>query len=102
MAAFLTAALVERGHGLVGAPRLDLHEKGPPVVALGAGGLGRVDVLPGRRSAEHVVHLLEFGERLVADLVLHVLDVGARRTREPQAVGTFLHTEDVGASRAEH
>ena len=57
MVALHVAALVEGGHGLVGRPRLDLHEEGLLVRALGARRLSRVHVLPGRRAAKNVVHL---------------------------------------------
>ena len=38
---------------------LYLHKVCPGVLALGALFLGRVDVLPGRGSAQHVVNLLQ-------------------------------------------
>ena len=102
MSALWFAALVEGGHGLVGGSGLNLHEEGLGVIALGTGGLGGVHVLPGRRTAQHVVDLLEFGISLVADLVLYVLHVGTGRTREAEAIGTLFNTENVGATRTEH
>ena len=57
MVALHVAALVEGGHGLVGRPRLDLHEEGLLVRALGARRLSRVHVLPRGRAAQHVVDL---------------------------------------------
>ena len=49
-----------------------------------------------------LTHLFEFWIGLASNLVLDVVNVGAGRAREPEAVGAFLHTEDVGARRTEH
>ena len=63
MSALGLAALVERRHGLVGRPGLDLHEEGLRVRTLGARGLSRVDVFPRGGAPENVVDLSKGKDR---------------------------------------
>jgi len=59
MVALVVAALVERGHGLIRRPRLDLHKVRPLVAARWTLRVRRVHVLPSRLAAQNVVHLLQ-------------------------------------------
>ena len=99
--ALLKAALVESSHGLIGGPCLDLHEERLVVSALGTGGFGEIDVLPGGRPSQNVVHFFQLGKSLVWDFLFDVLHVGAGWTRKPEAVGTLLHAQNVGAAGTE-
>ncbi|CAN7982661.1 unnamed protein product, partial [Ixodes pacificus] len=101
VAAELVAALVEGGHGLVGRPSLDLHKIGPLVATLGALLFGRVNVLPGGCTAEHVVHVLEPRVLPVRHLRLDIVHIGACVAGETEALQALFHDEDVGARRAE-
>ena len=92
MTALQIAALVEGGHGLVGASRLYLHEVGAIVAALFARHGRRVDVLPGRGAAEHVVDLLELAVLAVGHLALDVEDERTRVARE--AIGCLALLDD--------
>ena len=58
MAAFGQTALVENGARLVSRSDLDLHEKGPTVVAFGAVHICRVYILPRISTAKDVIDLL--------------------------------------------
>ena len=69
------ATLVERGHGFVSRTGLDLHEECLVVIALWTGGFRGVHVLPGSRSAEHVVYLLQLWVSFVTNLLPDVLNV---------------------------
>lgn len=95
------AALVERGHGFVGGPCLYLHEECSRMRALGTAFVGGVYILPGRRSTQHVVHLLQLGIDARADSSIDVANVGAGVAGETQGRRALLYVQDVAAGRTE-
>jgi hypothetical protein len=94
------AAFVERGHGLVGRPGLYLHEVGSLVAARLTRNLGRVDVLPGRGSAQHIIDLLELAVLSVRYLLAYVVYERTCVACESVAVRALLHYQDIAAIRA--
>ncbi len=52
--------------------------------------------------ADLVTHLLQLRVGLVLDPLGYVVDVGAGGAGEPEAAGTFLYPQDVGARGAKH
>jgi len=67
--ALVVAALVERGHGLIRRPRLDLHEVRPLMAARWTLCVRGVYVLPRRLAAQHVIHLLE--TQIIRDIIIN-------------------------------
>ena len=90
MTTILTCALVECCHGFICRSCLNLHEISSLVLTPGTVYVCAVHVLPGRGAAQHVVHLLELGECLVADPPGDVVHVGAGGAREPEAALALL------------
>jgi len=120
--AFVVAALIERGHGLIRRPRLDLHKVRPLVATRWTLRVRRVHVLPSRLAAQNVVHLLQLqkteilsqiasssgirsylqaGKGLGGDLTPDLRYIGAGVAREAVAISVLLDYQYVSARRAE-
>ena len=83
------AASVENRRWLITRPNLDLHEVGSLAAAaprIGALDSGRVGVLEGVSSAEHVVDFLPLEVHLVFVLGLDPVNVRARLAEEAEVV----------------
>lgn len=104
MTALIIAALVKRGHGLIGRSRLNLEEIGALMSARVTVDRRRVDILPRGRAAHHVIDVLELAVLAVGDLSVDVVYERAGVACETVAVGTFLDDQHVATcwAKKEH
>lgn len=101
MAALST--LVEDGHGLVGAPYLNLLEVGAIVrarVAIFALGLCIVNVLPRVITSKYVVYFFTLEMHFVFELTLNAKYIGACLAKKSEVRKCFFGQKDVRAGGA--
>ena len=95
-------ALIKYGHGFIGRPDLYLHKVSFRVAAIRAATLhcGLIDILPGFRTTEHIVHLLPLQVHLLLEGLVDHEYVGACLAEESEIGRRLLGQQQVRASRA--
>lgn len=95
------STLIERSHGLVSTPDLNLLEVGSIVATLSVIRtlhLRVVHVLPCVAASEYVVHFFSFQLHFVFELRFYSVHVWACLTKEPEVSHSLLSEEYIGAS----